>query len=282
MYLEANSCNFITHLDLFLLLQDWDFALNTNNALSRDEVTSTVKVQYDTGKEANFDLSLNKKMSSPLKMTAVANLEYPGRKMTYEETLEETEPGNYNHNLKMQYDPYTTFEVDSTFKSQPRFEVMGSIKTPSWQPITIEGHLKPDLKDFQSRAFIHAVGQPHSLDLSWQHRPIRAGFSSNAEMEFQYHQQKVTANGQLTKKNSQITSSFETKWDALKDESKRISVTSEIEASAAPSVQVKATWWPRSFIEVNGNFKNEKPGYWSSYGDVEGHLDVKSSLRFVS
>ena len=214
-------------------------------------------------------------------MSAEAKLHYPGREMSYLHTLEKTAAKTYEHKMKLQLDAYTKFEIDSTLKTEPQFELKGTIKTPMTDPITVEGHLKPELKNFESRAYVHMAGQPHSAEVNWELRPTRNGFSHNAGVELQYHEWKFISDGQLTKRGSTLSIKIDTKYDALIDERKKISVSGEIEATSAPTMQVKATWWPRNFIELNGNFKNEKPSYWSNYGDVEGHMTFKSSIRLV-
>ena len=257
-------------------MQGWDWALTTNNVLNGDEITSVVKVQYDTNKEGNAEISLKRDSK---KMSADAKLHYPGRQMSYLHTLEKTAPQTYEHKMNLQLDAYTKFEIDSTFKMEPRYELKGTIKTPITDPITIEAHLKPDLRDFQYRSYVNFEGKPHSAEVSWEHRPTRSGFSHNSDVELQYHEWKVISDAQFTKRGSTMSTKIDVKWDALRDEGKKISISGEVEATSAPTMQVKATWWPRNFVEVNGNFKNEKPTYWSNYGDTEGHMTVKSSIR---
>ncbi len=264
-----------------MCLQGWDLGAKTENSLKRDELRSATKVQYDTEKEANFDVALTKKTTSPIKMSAEAKLRFPGREMSYTHTLEETAPKNYDHKLRLELDPYTVVEVDSTFKSHPKFEVKGTVKVPSVEQVAFEGHLKPELDDFQSRAFVRLGGTPYATEINWQHRPNRQGFSSAADVQLQYETKKIEADAQIGKRGTTLNGKVEAKWDALRDKSKSVSVIGEVETTSAPTVQLKATWWPRNFVEVNGNFKNQKTGYWSSYGDVEGHVDVKSSFRLV-
>ena len=256
--------------------------MNTNNVLNSEEISSVVKVQYDTGKEGNAELSLKRhKRGEPVKMSAEAKLHYPGREMSYLHTIEMTAPRTYEHKLNLQLDAYTKFEIDSIVKTAPRLELQGTIKTPLADPITVQGHVKPELFDFESLLYVRMAGQPHSLEVQWKHNPTRNGFSTTADVDFLYHEMKVTADAQLTKRGSTLTTKMETKWDALRDERKKVSISGELEATSTPTMQIKATWWPREFVEINGNFKNEKPGYWSNYGDLEGHLTVKSSIRWV-
>ena len=253
--------------------------MNTNNVLNNEEISSVVKVQYDTGKEGNAELSVKRhKKGEPVKMSAEAKLHYPGREMSYLHTIEMTAPKTYEHKLNLQLDAYTKFEIDSTLKMAPRMELQGTIKTPLTDPITVQGHLKPELFDFESRLYVRMAGQPHSLEVQWKHNPARNGFSTTADVDFLYHEMKVTSDVQLTKRGSTLSTKMVTKWDVLRNE-RKLTISGELEATSAPTMQIKATWWPSEFIEINGNFKNEKPGYWSNYGDLEGHLTVKSSIK---
>ncbi len=88
------------------------------------------------------------------------------------------------------------------------------------------------------------------------------------------------AEGDITRRQGIVNSRLEVGWDVGQDDSKKLVGNAEINMNPeTPSFVVKGEVYPNHLVEVSGNLKNDKKGWYHVERDLEGALNVKTSFR---
>ena len=242
--------------------------------------SSTAK--YAANKEAVLNIDAAIESRSPLKAKIDSSLTYPGRNFAFMETLEEKRPKEYHHTMDIKLDTTNNIKIGSIYKMQPRHEVTADISIPDLRPIKIEGFLNPDLKNFQGHAETSYDSDTYALDTNWffNGRPI--AFSSRGGVEVAYPGRRIKTEGEFSRRQSTVKGSLGVQWDVNRDPSKKVKVNGEVNLdSTQPNFQVKTQWYPNRFVELSGNFKYDKKGWFAITRDLEGALKAVTSFRLV-
>jgi hypothetical protein len=257
--------------------KDWNYELKLDHINNWESLQSNATVKYGTSQElqmASVDIGLKKESSRPLSVIGEARLKYPGREMSITDTLTERAPREYYNVLNVQVQRGVTANVVSTYKMMPRHEMTNEITVPNRQPIRINGHLQPNLRNMQARVDVQYQGKTYLLDASWLHRGNLNAFNTRGNAEFGYAGYTAGLSTEVSRRDSEFTGSLEAKLN----QDKRIAVTAQVTASLlTPRFQTRIEW-PQNFLQITGSGKYEHRGWYSTTNDLEGSLKLTSSL----
>ena len=257
---------------------DYQLAIDHQHTLSMIKHSTTAK--YAANKEAILSIDAAIESRSPLKAKIDSSLTYPGRNFAFIESIEEKRPKEFHHTMDIKLDAYDDVMIKSIYKMQPRHEVTADIMIPNLRSIKVEGFLNPDLKNFQGHAETSYGSDTYALDTNWffNGRPI--AFASRGAVEVAYPGRRIKTEGEFSRRESTLKGSLGAQWDVNRDPSKKVAVNGEVNFdSTQPSFQVKTQWYPNRFIDLSGNFKYDKKGWFAITRDLEGTLKAVTSFR---
>jgi len=131
--------------------QDWNYEVKLDHANTGSRLQSNATVKYGTMRQqstASLDMGLRRQSRRPLNVVGDGKLVYGGREWSVEEQLTERTPRDYSNTLRVTL-PTRLVNVASTYKMSPRHEFTNDISVTGMQPIRINGHLNPALKNMQ-------------------------------------------------------------------------------------------------------------------------------------
>ena len=165
--------------------------------------------------------------------------------------------------------------VNGNYKIGQRHEWSSEINLPEWTPITITGHLNPNLKHFQAHNTLSYNGKSYSIDGQFTHRGTGAAFNTRASAEVTYPGKRHGASFEVSRRNQDFTSNFEIKLA----ENVAVTFSSQITAVASsPKLQARFEW-PENFVALNVMGKYETQGWLTSTNDLEGSIKFTSSIQ---
>jgi hypothetical protein len=257
-----------------------NYEMNFDHSHNMDSLKSAAGVKYAPNKEIKMNADMSKSLG-PLKASADLKLSIPGREFGFIETLEERKPKEYYHDLTVKLDKYDDIKITSEYKMQPRHEFTADITIPFVKKIHVQTHVNPDLKKFQSHAKVVYGRDSYSVDADWTHNPGK-NMATEGKFDVVYPSRHITLEGEVNSKGRTYSANVNTKWDADNDAAKKFIASGEVTVSEAkPSFQLKTQWWPNQYMELSGNLKNDKNGWWHPTRDLEGELNLKTSFDSV-
>lgn len=248
--------------------------LNNWNALQ-----SNVTVKYTRDQQpvtASLDLGFKKESERPLVVNGEARIKYPGRDITITQSINERAPREYSSLLTVQMDRGYQARVVSTYKMSPRHEMTNDITIPNMDPIRINAHLKPDLRNLQVRAELGFRRKTYLLDGSWQHSGNLNAFNTRGSLEIGYANRRYTTHVEASRRNQEFTGSAEFKIN----QDRRYAISSQVTAALmTPKFLTRVEWPGQNFFELIGSGKYEHRGWYTTTNDLEGSIKATSSLR---
>ena len=223
---------------------------------------------------ASLDLGLKRQNRHPLNVVGEGKLLYDGREWSVTQQLTERAPRDYSSQLSVRLPTGTVANVASTYKMSPRHEFTNDITITNMQPIRINGHLKPVLKNMQARVDVGYQGKSYLVDASWMHRGTARAFNTRANAEVTVAGRTAGLSADLSRRNEQFTANIETKYN----QDKRIALSSQVTASMLTPRFLVRVEWPRNFFAVAGSGKYEHQDWRTTDNDIEGSIQITSSL----
>jgi len=260
-----------------VVTQDWNYEVKLDHINTGNLLQSNATVKYGSMRQqsvASMDLGLKRQSRRPLNIVGDGKLMYEGREWSVTEQLTERAPRDYSSLLSVRLPSGTTANVASTYKMSPRHEFTNDITVTNMQPIRINGHLQPVLKNLQARIDVSYEGQSYLVDASWIHRGTASRFNTRTSAELSIAGRTAGLSAELSRHNEHFTASIETKYN----QDQRIALSSQITASLiTPRFRVRFDW-PRNFFAVAGSGKYEYQDWYATNNDLEGNIQITSSL----
>lgn len=260
-----------------VVTQDWNYEVKLDHINTGNLLQSNATVKYGSMRQqsmASVDLGLKRQSRRPLNVVGDGKLIYEGREWSVMQQLTERAPRDYSSLLSVTLPSGTMANVASTYKMSPRHEFTNDITVSNMQPIRINGHLQPVLKNMQARIDVGYEGQSYLVDASWIHRGTASRFNTRTNAELSIAGRTAGLSAELSRHNEQFTASIETKYN----QNQRIALSSQITASLlTPRFRVRFDW-PRNFFAVAGSGKYEYQGWYATNIDLEGSIQITSSL----
>jgi len=245
--------------------------VNTNNMLQSNATAKYGSVRRPS--TASLDVGLRRQSRHPLNVVGDAKLTYGGREWSVEEQLTERAPRDYTNLLRVSLPTGTTASVSSTYKMSPRHEFTNDVSVTNMQPIRVNGHLNPALKNMQARLDVSYEGRTYLLDASWMHRGSAREFSTRANAELSAAGHTAGLSAELSRRQAQFTVNVETKY-----QDQKYALSSQVTAAFPTPRFLVRVEWPRNFVAVAGSGRFD-PGTWdATNGQLEGSLQVTSSV----
>jgi len=238
---------------------------------------SNATVKYGSVRQqstASLDIGLRRQSRHPLSIIGDGKLVYGSREWNVAQQLTERAPREYFSILRVSLPTGTVANVASSYKMSPRHEFTNDITVTNMQPIRINGHLNPVLKNMQARIDIGYEGQSFLVDASWMHRGSASAFNTRGSAEVSIDGHTAGLSAELSRRNEQFTASIETKYN----QDKRIALSSQITASMLTPRFLIRVDWPRNYFAMAGSGKYNPQGWYSTNSDLEGTIQVTSSL----
>lgn len=257
--------------------KDWNCELKVDHINNWESLQSNATVKYGTSQQpsmASLDIGLKKESSRPLSIVGEARLKYPGREMSITESLTERAPREYYNNFNIQVQRGVQANIISTYKMLARHEMTNEINIPNMEPIRLNGHLSPNLKNMQARVDVGYRGKTYLADASWQHRGTLSAFNTRASAELGFAGYTAGVSGEVSRRDMEFTGSVEAKLN----QDKRIAVSAQVTASLMTPKFMTRVEWPQNFVQLAGSGKYEHRGWYSTTNDLEGSLRLTSSL----
>jgi len=223
---------------------------------------------------ASLDLGLKRLRRHPLNIVGDGKLIYAGREWTVTQQLIERTPRDYYSLVNVALPTGIRANVVSTYKMSPRHEFTNDITVTNMQPIRINGHLNPVLKNMQARIDISYEGQSYLADASWIHRGTANAFNTRASAEMSIAGHTAELSAELSRRNEQFTGLIETKYN----QDMSFAFSSQITASVLTPRFLVRVEWPSNFFAVAGSGKYERQGQYAANSDLEGSIQITSSL----
>ncbi|XP_052103665.1 uncharacterized protein LOC127737174 [Mytilus californianus] len=153
--------------------------------------------------------------------------------------------------------------IKSTIKSMSNieYEISNDITLPGRKPFTIAGQINGSPRDFRLGA---QIGKSYVMAFTSQYKPkVMVKMSGNVKV----NSRRVTADIEAMKNHPQYSGKFDVKWDADKDESKRLKLVGDL------------TYKNSMDINARLEFVNPITSVLSSYNHIVdkntmGHFDV--------
>jgi len=188
------------------------------------------------------------------RMTADASIQYPGSVITYNQFLEKMSEGVYHHEMRTQLPDGAAIHLMSDHVLQPRHEVTAELTTPWTENVRLEGHLTPQLMDFDGRVLIGYGTREYSAESTWNVQMAENDMSGQAEITLKSPEFTSDTKGSATRQNNIIRANVETELDINGYEKKTMATSGEITISSmTPSLTLKTTWSPDNFVQIEGN-----------------------------
>ena len=223
---------------------------------------------------SSLDLGLKRLRRHPLNIVGDGKLTHAGREWTVAHQLTERAPRDYYSLVRVTLPTGTHANVASTYKMSPRHEFTNDITITNMQPIRINGHFKPVLRNMQARIDISYEGQSYLADASWMHRGTASAFNTRASAQMNVAGHAAGLSAELSRRNDQFTASIETKYN----QDTRFALSSQVTASMLTPRFLVRLEWPRNFFAVAGSGKYEHQGHRVANNDLEGSIQITSSL----
>jgi hypothetical protein len=228
-------------------------------------------------KESSMELS-HVRSFRPLKLDGDFKMKYPGGEIIVEHNVDERPNSEYVNKLNVQFDKNSRVEVNGVYKMKPRHEVNADISLPGYEKINFQGYVNPNPKNLQSRAEVTMGKRKYSTEFNYLLESTK--FSSDAKVV--YPSRTVTLTTELTKTGQVYSGSVTTKWDAEKDDAKKMTIGGQVTVSSqTPAMQVNIEWYPKQFINFASNGKIEKGNWHKTTKDIEGKMQLKTSFKGV-
>ena len=257
--------------------KNWKNEMDLQHMHSRNEVKTTLNIK--TPVPALFDLHVQREAVKPLKMSADVKLHYPGREMSWMQTVQENEPNVYDHNLAIQLQKYQTVTVTSVYRTEPRHEVTAQITIPDMEPITVSGYLNPSLTDMQVGGELNFNRQVYLVNTNWEVKGNTRVFDSKSGWELKIPNYHYKTEATLTRKYMRFTGNMEMLMDATNNPNAKVTVNGDIKLKMeTPSIVLQVAW-PGKFVNIDASGGYETEGWYASKKDVHGKINVKTSFR---
>lgn len=258
--------------------KDWNYELKLDHINNWESLQSNATVSYGTTQQpatASLDIGLKKESTRPLNIIGEARLRYPGREMILTEMLTERAPREYQNVLNVQVQRGTTARVVSTYKMLPRHEFTNDINVPNMDPIRLNGHLNPTLRNMEARLDLGFRGKTYLVDASWQHRGTINAFNTRANAELAYAGYTAGLSTEVSRRDQEFSGNVEAKLN----QDKKITISGQVTASLMTPKLMARVEWPQNFVQITGTGKYEHRGWYSTTNDLEGTIKMTSSLR---
>jgi len=258
-------------------MQDLNYEVKLDHISSGSSLQSNATVKYGSIRQqslASLNLGLKRLRRHPLNIISDGKLMYEGREWSATYQLTERAPRDYRSLLRVSLPSATLVNVVSTYKMSPRYEFTNDITISNLQPIRINGHLKPILKNMQSHIDIEYEGQSYLVDANWMHRGTVRAFNTHASGEVSIAGHTAGLSAELSRRNDQFSASIETKYN----QQQRFAVSSQITTSLQRPRFLIRIEWPRNFLAVAGSGIYAHQDWHTTSSDLEARIQITSSL----
>ena len=178
--------------------------------------------------------------------------------------------------------------VTGDYGMNPRHELSGTIDIAGQPEIVVNAHLNPILRNIESRVEVRSGSKTYLLEHVHEFNGRLGQFDSSMSWKVGCSPYLAHITAEAHQSGDRLTTQMEAKWDAERDPSKKFSLSNALSLSkSAPSMELRAAWWPRQFIELNGGAQLTTGGYYSTETQMRSNATLRSSfenfsdLRFV-
>ena len=245
---------------------------------SENELRSKIAYSSNPPKETLFEIKLKKESMNPLKASAQVNMVYPGREISWDQTIEETQPKVYEHNLRLQLEKYETIVLTSTYKMEPRHELTAELSIPAVTPIKFSGYLKPELRDLQARAEIQ-MEQMYAIGTNLKFNGKPTAFDASSDFEIVHPSKTISFTGSLNRNFFRYITAAEAKWDAVNYPEKKLTVNADLKMKMdSPDMKIKLGWVGNNYFNIDASGAYETEGWVNTKKDIHGKVDIRSTV----
>ena len=160
------------------MLQGDEWQMNLDHSHNPSELKTILSLR-ENSQEAVTEVSLKRQGKDTLNLAAEAKLSYPGRQMSYEQTLIQTN-NVFNHDITVKVDSRDKFTLRSVYKMGRRHEASADVNVEGYRPVHVEGFVQPDLSDFAAEAKLRLY-HTYTTNLEWQ---VGAKISTTSDLHF--------------------------------------------------------------------------------------------------
>jgi len=252
-----------------------NYETKVNHIHNWDALQSNVSVKYDENKEHTLDLGFKKDNIRYLNALAEARLKIAGKEpMSFTNTLIERAPRQYHNVLKVDAEGRSLSAI-ALYKMSQRHEINADIQATGYEPISISGHLNPNLKNVQAKVEVKYGRRNYMSDINWLYRSAPNAVNVRAGAEFGYLSKKYGVNTEISKVNQNISAVFQ----AICGYDRKVVISTKILANPrAPEFRTRVEW-PQNFIELLAQGKYNIQDWARSTEDLEASLKITSSFQ---
>lgn len=225
---------------------------------------------------STVDIGLRKEGDHPLSLAGEVRVKCPGREMSISETLVERAPREYSNVAVIQWQRGQDVRIETTYKMQPRHEITNVITAYGLnQPIRINGHVLPNLKNAQARVEVVHAGKSYFADGSWSVRGSLQQFNARTSTEVSVAGRGLAINSEVSRRDQEFGGNVE----AIYNRNQRYAASTQVTASLpTPKFQARVEWPGQNFFELSGTGKYEQRGWHTTPNDLEASVKLTSSI----
>ena len=247
--------------------------------MSATRLSGNVIVKSRDSELARFVVALEKTRATQLDTSAFIMLQYPGREMSVEQKLTETQPGDYLQELTLMLQKYEKVTITSRYIAAALHRFTTDITMAGMSPVRLVAHLRPALRDMDAAAsWARGDAVQYAAAAKWTHA---AGVDTTAVFQWRYPARCVKLEVGLELKPGVVyEAQMKLDWDVDNPAAKRIAgVTAVLTAVAAnPSLTLNLMCLEKHVIDVTMHGTYAAGPWQQSSQDLAGNVIVTTSL----
>jgi len=267
-------------LKLEVPYKNWNYEAKLDHIHNANLIQSNGSLKYEENREHTLDLGVRREPTKYLAAVAEGRLKMAGRApMTMKNTITEKAPREYHNELTMDSGMGKTVRAMTVYKMGARHEMNTDVQATGFEPLSIKGHVNPNLKNMQARVEVKYGRREYMGDVNWIHRGTAAGFNTRAGAEVTYLNNNYGLSAELSRRNQDFSATVEAKMA----EGRKVTLTSTVTASqTSPKVDMRIEW-PRNFVAASAGIKYQDPagtqGWAQTPNDLEAFTKITTSFR---
>ena len=229
---------------------------------SNTDLKTLATIQYKPGKSIKYNMILKKDLVKPIKLNAKIDLTYPGRAMSFSNSLIERSANNYHHEMIAQWQKNKKLRTMTVFTRRGnKYEVKSELTLPKTNPITLTGNTVLDKKDFSAAGAVEYNAEKYGAGVTYGYN-FEAKPAIKGSIDLLHPSRHITAESQMSKVGKSYKGRVDVKWNADKNEKERLFIDGALLNAKQKAASLKMKY-PGRTVTVNMNHNNKADKYIS-------------------
>lgn len=252
-----------------------NYETKINHIHNWDALQSNVSVKYDENKEHTLDIGMKKDTNRYLNAIAEARLKLAGRDpISFTNTLIERAPRQYHNVLRFDAEGRSLSAI-GLYKMGQRHELNADIQATGYEPISISGHLNPNIKNIQAKVEVKYGRRNYMGDINWLYRSAPGAFNIRGGAEIGYLSKKYGLTTEISRVDHNVSATIQ----AMCGFDRKVSLSAKLSASPTnPELRTRIEW-PQNFIDVLAAGKYSTQDWIRTPDDLVATLKITTGFQ---